>query len=640
MYKNCRKIITVGMSAVLFMMSACVEGQSSASAKEPVRDYVLISQGEQGMSVRTAELSTGEAEEYKQEKPDAIVEPDILVKGSGEESASSSGSAGWNMEMIHAGELPDDKDGSVEKVKVAVIDSGIDFTEDINVVARKNFVPGEDNVSVLYEDDCGHGTSVAGIIGAKDNEIGVTGVNENVENNSAPVSRVIEGINWAVEQDVDIINLSLGTEKYSEALACAVRQAASKGILMVAAAGNGEQIEYPAAFKDVMAVGSVSADGTVSDGSACGEALDVVAPGEQISSTGAFDGIMTAGGTSMAAPHVTGIASVLLEKNKDVPTKFIRQLICASARPVGDAQEYGNGVVDLAYALENYDEAWEAYQAGGHDELSVDEVIETNDGELECFDDVNVVEGRWFADKHESMADQASGISGTSLTMLKKGARLPDNESYGIQGMTNYPQFHGYYGEDKTTNYIACYNMLTKMAVKYSKGNYTDPANITGLSTKDYNALTSVVGGGIGNKTWKEILGSDDTDKNKSMVVYGMALHTMSDVYAHCAYVDGKKIRHKIEGTGEKMDENGNGVNDADDPHRYPNRYECAGYAVKNLLSRAKNIEEGSAVDFVFSASLYNGKFKLGKLSDCAKGANPTIYNNNKSFFDSMNINI
>lgn len=74
-----------------------------------------------------------------------------------------------------------------QKVKVAIIDSGIDYTSDIDVYLRKNFIPGEDEISVIYEDITGHGTSVAGIIAAKDNEDGITGINPNVELYSARV---------------------------------------------------------------------------------------------------------------------------------------------------------------------------------------------------------------------------------------------------------------------------------------------------------------------------------------------------------------------------------------------------------------------------------------------------------------------
>jgi minor extracellular protease Epr len=100
------------------------------------------------------------------------------------------------------------------------------------------------------------------------------GVNSNVEiysatvldeENKAPISRIIAGIYWAIENDVNILSISFGTTKYSEALEIAIKDATDKGILVVAAAGNNnsEVVEYPAAFDNVMAVGGVDSQGNI-----------------------------------------------------------------------------------------------------------------------------------------------------------------------------------------------------------------------------------------------------------------------------------------------------------------------------------------------------------------------------------------
>ncbi|MCH5272551.1 MAG: S8 family serine peptidase [Lachnospiraceae bacterium] len=123
----------------------------------------------------------------------------------------------WNHQMIQANVTGE----SAEKIKVAIIDSGINFSTDLPVAVRKNFIP-EDERSVLYEDPSGHGTAVAGIIAALDNDEGITGINPDVELYSArvldakleaPVERIVETIDWAIEQDVDIINMSFGIAK-------------------------------------------------------------------------------------------------------------------------------------------------------------------------------------------------------------------------------------------------------------------------------------------------------------------------------------------------------------------------------------------------------------------------------------------
>ena len=199
---------------------------------------------------------------------------------------------------------------SNQKVKVAIIDSWVD--------------------------------AISGIIAGSNGENNVEGINPNVElysakvlddNNVAPISRVIEGIYWAIEQDVDIINLSLGTTVYSEALEKAIKDAYAENIILVASAGNtGIKIEYPAAFKEVIAVGGVNSKGEVSKSSVIGKEIELMAPGEMIKVVGPFGGLTAADGTSMAAPHVTAVAAVLLGIDKNVSNDFVRQLMNASAK--------------------------------------------------------------------------------------------------------------------------------------------------------------------------------------------------------------------------------------------------------------------------------------------------------------------
>lgn len=273
----------------------------------------------------------------------------------------------WNIVSIGSAEAGVDRlneSRTYVPVKVAILDSGVDYTDDIDVYMRRNFISGEDEISVLYEDLCGHGTSVAGIIAAKDNGEGITGINPSVqlysarildENRQAPVSRVVEAIDWAIEQEVDIINISFGTRTDSEAMHAAIQRAYAAGILIVAAAGNNGVVEYPAAYEEVIAVGAINPTGERAEGSAVGDELELVAPGVQIVSTGAFGGLCVAGGTSLAAPHVTAVASILWQKDKTVSADFIRFLLAFTANQYGENYEYGYGLVDLEFALGQYD---------------------------------------------------------------------------------------------------------------------------------------------------------------------------------------------------------------------------------------------------------------------------------------------
>ena len=144
-----------------------------------------------------------------------------------------------------------------------------------------------------------------------------------------PLSRVIEGIYWGIENDVDIINMSFGTPVESEILRKAVQDAADAGILLVAAAGNTPEggVQYPAAFPEVIAVGSVEASGQIAEHTPLGEELELLAPGKQVMSTGLFYGVLETEGTSIAAAQVTGVASLLMGRDGEKSHQFIRQLL-------------------------------------------------------------------------------------------------------------------------------------------------------------------------------------------------------------------------------------------------------------------------------------------------------------------------
>ncbi|MBE5965650.1 MAG: hypothetical protein E7255_01545, partial [Lachnospiraceae bacterium] len=233
----------------------------------------------------------------------------------------------WNLKIIGA-DAQDVHSQVQEKVKVAIIDSGVDYLDNIDVKESINLIP-DTEVSPLFEDYTGHGTAIASIIAASYDNVysSVKGVNPNIElysarvldeNNQAPLSRVLDGINWAIEKDVDIISISFGSEEYSEALKTAIDTAVARGILIIASAGNGGAdglVEYPAAFENVVAVGAVDSQGNISEMTPMGKELDVFAPGVAIRATGFAGEDVIVNGTSMAVPHVVGVSSLIWQKD-------------------------------------------------------------------------------------------------------------------------------------------------------------------------------------------------------------------------------------------------------------------------------------------------------------------------------------
>ncbi len=215
------------------------------------------------------------------------------------------------------------------------------------------------------EDSLGHGTGVIGVLAANQNNgVGHAGVDWHCKvmvlkvmgntDGGTNIMHLVAGIKYAADNGADVINMSLGDDRQNNFLRQAVGYAAGLGVVMVAAAGNDntENILYPAAYPDVIAVGSSDPDDRRSDhfgadtssaGSNYGAELDVVAPGNNIFFLSHVDDTLFtggSGGTSLASPHVAGIASLLLAQDSSRTPDSITAIIRASADDlVGDPAE-------------------------------------------------------------------------------------------------------------------------------------------------------------------------------------------------------------------------------------------------------------------------------------------------------------
>ena len=196
-----------------------------------------------------------------------------------------------------------------------------------------------------------------------------------------------------MEKGVKILNISCGVEKDSAKLHNAIKNASAKGILIVAAAGDGKTVQYPAKYEEVMAVGSVKCNGEQTGSSPTGNEIEVVAPGEDVTTYGPFEILTNQSGTSMAAPQVSALAAILWQQDPSQPADFIRKLIDASAHPLGEPAKYGYGLIDCAYALEQYGKFAEGYHGSGAEKMSL---LADNDHTL-LLTDEEVVRGYWGA---------------------------------------------------------------------------------------------------------------------------------------------------------------------------------------------------------------------------------------------------
>ncbi len=225
-------------------------------------------------------------------------------------------------------------------------------------------------------DDNGHGTHCAGVIGAEgNNEIGIAGINWNVQimplkflgrGGFGTTKDAIEAINYAVDRkkkgvNVRVISASWGSTQYSKALEDAIRAAGEEGILFVAAAGNNagdndRRPHYPSNYDlpNVISVAALDSSDLLASFSNFGrKTVHVAAPGKEIVSTWLNDGFREASGTSMATPHVAGIAGLIVANEPDISVKDLRERILRSVDTLDilNGRIFSAGRINAAKAL-------------------------------------------------------------------------------------------------------------------------------------------------------------------------------------------------------------------------------------------------------------------------------------------------
>ena len=580
-----------------------------------------------------------------------------------------------------------------EPITVAMLDSGVDYSENIPIAGRVNLIPGEDEMSEMYEDGTGHGTAVASVMvfrkdidneqeeiesdsfeyeyypddeDATDNEdvpddedeaddenelfeddldesgemnfdedyddetdledsdedgdsirlgdyvethqADFKGINPNMElysikvlddYNEAPMSRVIEGIELARENKIKILNLSFGTSQDDPKLHQVIKQAYKEGMLIIASTDNDGKLQYPAAYEEVIGVGSVDYTGTVEDICENDECIELIAPGEGILAVGAFGIEEEAAGTSMAAAEVSAIASILWQNSPEVSNQFIRELLRSGAYKENESVP-GFGVVDCKKSLELMDSLRETFQEKEITEET--EYSEATDDEKTDTDTIGqeeeiYVSANWGGKNHLNLLKDYNELSEKYLKLLKIGIRLQDGPLCNLNDKKKFPAWHGYYKFEgnEDCNYVAGYLYLSELAREINDGS----ALVLNEKERKYVVTSEVISGnaifsnimmegmitfdgvsgpalldknkkikGFDNlrkdeisPTWRNILKSElynpqvpansyvtngginltPTPTVKSLIVYGMALHTMSDAFAHSSVSCTKK---------------------------------------------------------------------------------------------------
>lgn len=252
----------------------------------------------ESLDMMVVNLRAGEAATLSDHPAVRFVEPDRPVKAFG--TATFAPAAGpqeipWGVAMVRAEQAWTLTRG--EGVKLAVIDSGIDREHPEFLAGYRggyDFIQNDSDP----QDENGHGTHVAGTIAAADDGQGIVGVAPAVElyalrvldkSGNGTVSGVVRAIDWAIQNEIDVINLSLGSAMSSESERAAFEKAEAAGIVAIAATGNGypelAELSFPAGYPTVLSVGAVDRTSAIGGFSQRGTGIDVVAPGVSVDST-------------------------------------------------------------------------------------------------------------------------------------------------------------------------------------------------------------------------------------------------------------------------------------------------------------------------------------------------------------------
>ncbi|WP_339178842.1 S8 family serine peptidase [Bacillus sp. FSL R5-0560] len=314
--------------------------------------------------------------EFKQDPDILYVENNVTftaadntdLKILSEDADTSDNFEQWNLEPIQVKQAW--KEGLTGKnVKIAVIDSGISPHDDLSISGGYSAV----SYTSSYKDDNGHGTHVAGIIGAKHNGYGIDGVAPEAQiyavkaldqNGSGDLQGLLKGIDWSIANGMDIVNMSLGTSSDSQILHDAMDKAYEKGVLLVAASGNdgnGKPVNYPAAYSSVVAVSATDQHNQLASFSTTGNEVEFSAPGTDITSTYLHQYYATGSGTSQATPHAAAMFALLKQRdpgNTNVQLRALMQKNIVDLGMMGRDQQFGYGLIQ--YKAQQADKAYAA----------------------------------------------------------------------------------------------------------------------------------------------------------------------------------------------------------------------------------------------------------------------------------------
>ncbi len=270
----------------------------------------------------------------------------------------------WGPEHIGINKFNSDilvKAPSIVDTVVAVIDTGVDsdhpFLEGRVIPTKIN--TSSSGIRNSSEDDHGHGTRIAGIIADSTlDNVYIKPYKVMDKWGDGTIITVAAGINCAIKDNVNVINISIGFEEDSEILKSAIRSAEENDIVVVGAAGNdaSDTVYYPASYKTVLKVTAVTPENIFANFSAYGNGVDIAAPGVDITTSELGGGYVTVKGTSFSSPFVAAAAAAIISVIPHASSEDIRNIILSSALEVNEyaaEERFGSGILFLPYYNDN-----------------------------------------------------------------------------------------------------------------------------------------------------------------------------------------------------------------------------------------------------------------------------------------------
>ncbi len=333
-----------------------------ANAEETGKVNVMIRYADSGVmpmsiesddavgDVETVELEVSEISAYKNDPNVSYIEEDVRVK-----KAAFDGD--WYIGFDNISDIYEDIGIAGENVRVAVLDTGISFCNGRQVSGGVNVLNSDEG----FGDNNGHGTSMANIIASIVPEAEIYSVKVLDGSGEGYYSDVIAGINWAIDNGMDVICMSFGAFDYSYFLEEAVDRAFGAGIAMVAAAGNegSDKIYYPAAYNQVISVGACDENGNALQFSNGGDKADIFAPGSRITAENHRGVKLTNKGTSASAAQAAAVAALMKSAKSEYDIENLYTALKHSAKKGDDGIKILDGysaVSNMNAFIDNEDE--------------------------------------------------------------------------------------------------------------------------------------------------------------------------------------------------------------------------------------------------------------------------------------------